>query len=106
MLQIEDNIIRLIRGDSAEFDIEILDLDGEPYELQDGDVVEFSVKENIYAKSPLIYKTGTEISISPADTARLPYQRYVYDVQLTFADGSVDTIIPPTKFEILGEVTF
>lgn len=106
MFSIKDNTIRLTRGDSAEFDITIFDRQGQLYELQEGDKVEFTVKENVYSSAPLIKKTGTQIQIKPEDTASLSYHKYVYDVQVTLADGTVDTIIPPSVFEVLSEVTF
>lgn len=106
MFLIEGTAIRLTRGDSAEFGITVYDAAGNLYELQEGDKVEFTVKENVYSKTALIQKTGTQIQIKPEDTASLSYQKYVYDVQVTLADGTVDTIISPSEFEVLSEVTF
>lgn len=106
MFSIEGTTIRLTRGDSAEFDIEIYDAQGTPYELEEGDKVEFTVKENVHMKTAVIKKVGTQIQIKPEDTASLSYKTYVYDVQVTLRDGTVDTIIPPSTFEILSEVTF
>ena len=106
MFLIEGTTIKLTRGDSAEFDITVEDANGSPYELQDGDEVEFTVKQSVYDKTALIQKTGTRIQIKPEDTAALSYKKYVYDVQVTLADGTVDTIIPPSTFEVLSEVTF
>jgi len=43
----------------------------------------------------------------PADTKDLPAPlECVYDLQLSKADGSVITIIRPSKFTIEGEVTY
>jgi hypothetical protein len=106
MFKIEGTKIYLTRGDSAEFNINIIDADGNPYELQEGDLVEFTIKEDIYSSDALIYKTGTTIVIEPSDTSRLRYGTYVYDVQVTLSDGTVDTIIPPSEFKVLSEVTF
>ena len=44
--------------------------------------------------------------VLPEDTHELPYKIYKYDVQLTLADGFVDTIIPPTDFIVKEEVTW
>lgn len=106
MFKIESTTIKITRGDSAEFDISISDASGQPYELQEGDTVEFTVKENVYSNKALIHKTGTQVIITPEDTKNLSYKRYVYDIQVTLADGTVDTIIPPSTFEVLSEVTF
>lgn len=106
MFRISNNEITLTRGDSAEFDIELSTCDGEPYEPQEGDVIEFTVKDNVYSSQALIHKTGSRIFIEPEDTAKMSYKEYVYDVQVTLADGTVDTVIPPSKLQITSEVTF
>lgn len=106
MFQIINNTIRITRGDSGEIDLTIYDVDGSEYELKDGDEVLFTVKENVYSANHLFQKSGTKISVLPEDTQNLSYRKYVYDVQLTTATGTVDTIIPPSTFEVLSEVTF
>ncbi len=106
MFKITNNTIKITRGDSGEIDLTIYDTDGREYELKDGDEVLFTVKETVHSPNPLIQKSGTQISILPEDTQNLSYKKYVYDVQLTTAAGNVDTIIPPSTFEVLSEVTF
>jgi hypothetical protein len=107
MLEVLKNEVRMTRGDTAIFDLEITDPAGEPYELQDGDVVRFTIRKTPGSGDIFVSKTGgIEIIIDPADTAKIPFGRYCYDVELTKADGTVDTIIPPTKFEICEEVTY
>lgn len=106
MFKIEGTTIYLTRGDSAEFNINIVGADGNSYELQEGDLVEFTIKEDVYSSEALIYKTGTNIVIEPSDTSEMRYGTYVYDVQVTLSDGTVDTIIPPSEFRVLSEVTF
>lgn len=41
-----------------------------------------------------------------AETERLAYGTYVYDIQLTTEDGTVDTVVPPHPFVLKEEVTF
>ena len=48
---------------------------------------------------------GEVLHIKPEDTKAMAFGKYVYDVQLTTADGDVYTIIPPTPFELLKAVT-
>ena len=48
---------------------------------------------------------GAAIHIRPEDTKELSFGKYLYDIQLTTADGDIYTVIPPTTFEILKEVT-
>lgn len=102
----ERKVISMIRGDTAEFDIELIDDEGDVYVLVPGDVITFTVKKNTSSSDVLIQKEGPHISIEPEDTSSLAYGSYKYDVQFTAANGSVDTVIPPTTFKILEEVTW
>lgn len=102
----EDNSMEIIRGDSGIFTIELIDEQGEPYELQPGDTVFFTVKENTKSDDALIQKNTFLVEIEPEDTEELEYGDYVYDIQFVYSTGFIDTIIPPTLFRIKEEVTF
>ena len=107
MFRITDNVIEITRGDSSpDIKIEIMNNAGELYELQEGDVLEFTVKKNTTARDSLIQKTGGIFALMPDDTSNLKYGSYVYDVQLTLSDGRVETIIEPSEFIVAPEVTF
>ena len=106
----KDNIIRITRGDSASFGITVMDGTTE-YELQEGDVLRFTVRRNIYSTTKSLqkilgYGDTMEFVIEPEDTVGLNFGNYVYDVELTLADGTVNTIIPPSTFKVMGEVTY
>jgi len=58
------------------------------------------------ASEVLFQKTGPEIVIAPEDTTALAFGTYCYDVQITLADGTVDTVIPKNEFVVLEEVTY
>lgn len=108
--------IFLTRGDTAIIDL-TLKQPFPPYEeytLQEGDIVKFTVRKCV--KNPeeeiVIEKTfaDNQIIINPEDTNNLDYGEYVFDVQLTFAEGAINTVIPYTvgcmpKFIITGEVS-
>lgn len=102
--------IQLTRGDTARFEVNITnDMDGSNYELQDGDVLRFTVKKSTDKKDALISKEITDgniIYIAPEDTQNLSYGSYYYDVELTTKGKDVYTIIPPSKFVLLKEVTW
>ena len=104
-----DGSIRLTRGDTARFSVKINnDISDNEYDIQDNDELKFSVKRKIKDETPCVQKsiTGTNtFIIEPQDTDRLAFGSYVYDVQLTTAGGDVYTVIEPTLFEILTEVT-
>lgn len=109
MLTITENEVFLTRGDSADLEVIIYDLDGEIYSLQTGDKLEFTMKYNCITDSVLITKditTDSTIHIIPEDTSELAYGGYWFDVQLTMASGKVYTVIAPHKFNITKEVTF
>jgi len=98
--------LKLTRGDYASFSIGVTDASGEPYELQDGDTVTFTVKKTTKTTDVVLQKTGTAVEILPEDTAEQKYGNYVYDCQLTYDGGRVDTFIGPCDFVITEEVTF
>ena len=108
MLKVENNTISLTRGDSAFLNVEITNDEGETYELEQGDVCEFTVKKYTSSENVLIKKEviNGEIRISPDDTRMLNYGPYVYDVQVTMANGDIATVIPPTTFNVMEEVNF
>ena len=107
--------IKMTRGDTLNLKVNILK-DGEPYTPEDGDTIRFAMKHNkIKAdnsgytdEEPLILKdipVDTMIlTLEPEDTKELTFDTYVYDIQITFADGSVDTFITKAKLKLTEEV--
>lgn len=106
----DDNTIRLTRGDTARISVPITnDLTGSTYEMEDSDKLTLSIKKKETDAQPLVQKvlTGSNsFHILPSDTKDLQFGKYVYDVELTTEAGDVYTIIEPTTFEILKEVTW
>lgn len=110
MLKImKDGTIQLTRGDTARLAVPIInELDGEEYVIQSGDTLVFSVKKTVSDTEVLLEKVlkgENTFHIEPKDTAKMKFGHYKYDVQLTTAGGDVYTVIAPTTFEILSEVT-
>lgn len=105
----ENNNITLTRGDSASISVALKNPDGTDYILQSGDELLFTVKYNCITEDIIIQKdisTDGIINLVPSDTAALLYDIYFYDVQLTKANGDVNTVIPPRDFIVAKEVTF
>ena len=48
--------------------------------------------------------TGTTITLTRGDTADLNFGKYVYDIQLTKANGKVDTFITKATLKLSEEV--
>ena len=110
MVQIRGSTIKITRGDTLDAALDVRLSDGSPYELQEGDRLRFALKRKVTDKRVVLVK---EI---PANTLRLRLESeetkllrpdwvpYVYDIQLTTADGTVDTFIDKGKFIITDEV--
>lgn len=111
MLQIDsDGVIHLTRGDSAWFAVTIgNDISGEEYVIDPTDTLTLTIKRRAKDSEALVEKviTGSNIfHIEPEDTEGARFSNYIYDVQLTTAAGDIFTVISPTTFEILSEVTY
>ena len=109
MLYIDDKNIKLTRGDTARLTVPIINLanNGE-YTMESGDILYFTVKKTAKDSDFLFQKSVTgsnSIHIRPEDTATLSFGKYKYDVQLTTATGDVYTVIEPSTFEVMEEIT-
>ncbi len=104
-----EGYIKLTRGDTARLTVDISnDLSGDSYEIAPEDTLTLSVKKSIRDEETCLQKTVTgsnTIYIQPNDTKHLAFGKYKYDVQLTTAGGDVFTVIEPSDFEIMQEVT-
>lgn len=110
MYQIDDNNnIELIRGDTLYAKVDVL-CNGRPYIPEEGDVIRFAMKRR--------YKDGDEkvlidkiipndslmLKLDPEDTKELKMNKiYVYDIQLTKANGDIDTFVS-AKVKLKEEV--
>ena len=103
---LDSNHMRIVQGDTAIFDLNISD-----YNFVEGDVVYFTVKKSIKDKEYTLQKVVTEFNkntakfkLSKEDT-NIRAGNYIYDIQVSLQDGRVDTIVLPSKFEVLEGVT-
>lgn len=98
--------ITLVRGDSLHLKVNIY-LNDELYTPQIGDTVRFAMKQSYQSNKVLIHKNipidSMELHLNPADTKRLSFGKYVYDIEITFYNGDVDTFISG-EFELTPEV--
>ena len=98
--------ITLVRGDSLHLKINIY-IDKEPYTPQNGDAVRFAMKQTYQNSRVLIHKDipieTMELHLDPSDTKKLQFGKYVYDIEITFDNGDVDTFISG-DFELTPEV--
>lgn len=109
---VSGNDLRMIRGDTEYLTVSCQTADGQPRPFVKGDRVQLTVAWRLGGE-PVLSKTvetfeedGTAVFlIAHADTNLLQATTYCYDVQLTAADGSVSTIVPPGKFCLEEDVT-
>lgn len=101
------------KGDSGLFRvrIDIKDSEGkviDNYQPTEGDTVRFALKKHYCDPKPLIMKEIPSdtllLKLEPEDTKGLCVGEYVYDIELTFSDGFVDTFIKEAPFILRPEV--
>lgn len=106
----KDGTIQLTRGDTARLSVSITnDITNESYSMSEKDVLTLTVKRTVKDKDVIFQKKvvgSTSFHIEPIDTSGVAFGKYKYDVQLNKENGDVYTIIEPSCFEILPEVTY
>lgn len=107
MIEINGHDIRLTRGDSLTVQLELTTSENQPYIAKNGDVIKFGLKR-MFQKDPIITKNiPTEtliLQLFPEDTKSLRNGDYVYDVEITYGTGVIDTFINLAKFTLVDEV--
>lgn len=108
MISVKNNRITMTRGDTCRIKITLNDDNGDEYTPQEGDVIRFAAKKEYTDSEPVIFvevPTDTMVlEIKPNDTKHLPFGNYVYDLQITFADGTVNTFVYKGQLKLDEEV--
>lgn len=110
MVNINGTTITITRGDTLDAKVDILLPDGSAYGVQEGDVIRFAVKQRYADREPLICKEiphGTlnlRLETEETKLLRAGGAPYVYDIQITMEDGTVDTFIDRAKLVVTEEV--
>lgn len=106
--RVSGTTIVMTRGDTMIAPIFISDSNGDPYIPSDGDQIRFAMKASYSDSSPVLKKEipihTMTLTIEPEDTKHLEFGNYVYDIQLTTAEGVVDTFIAKATIMITEEV--
>lgn len=111
-MKVRGSNLSMTRGDSESITVKCFQ-GGAAVPFENGDTVTFTVREDV--ESPiLLQKTVTTfdgngwavIPIASGDTEGMDFGSYVYDIQLTRADGTVTTLITISNFELTEEVTY
>lgn len=98
--------IELTRGDTLKVKIDVL-INGEAYTPRPEDSLRFAMKTTYNTSKLLVHKDipidTCILHLEPEDTKKLRFGEYVYDIQITFANGDVNTFISG-KFKLKPEV--
>ena len=94
----DKNLIIMTRADTLITTVSITDADGNPYIPEETDKLRFALKKDYNDKQPLILKDipidTMTLRVDSEDTKPLEQpSMYYYDIQLTYGDNIVDTII-------------
>lgn len=107
-VKINGTTITLTRGDTLKTKIRMFDPVGEEYIPSENDRIRFAMKQKYSDYDPiLVIDIPTDtcvLHIKPEDTKELDFGRYVYDIELTMEDGTVDTFITRATLKLSEEV--
>lgn len=102
--------IKIVRGTTNTFSIDVTDADGNPYTLGSGEKLVFGVVE-LGGTAPLFTREATAddtggyvVTITPADTAQLRPDRYFYDVGLQ-SGGNFYNVVEYSPIDIIPNAT-
>ena len=108
-MEVKGRNLFMVRGDTEQIIVSC----AEDIQLEQGDAIEFTVRETAESPVRIIYKSVTEftdnsatIDIEPEDTNGKKFGSYVYDIQLTKANGDITTIVKLASFTLEKEATY
>lgn len=97
MISVSGTTITMTKGDTLRLTVGIKQANGQTYTPAEGDVVRFAAKRHYNDPQTVIRKVLPNdtllLHLAPADTDLLMAGDYVYDIELTYANGDVDTFI-------------
>lgn len=112
-MDISGTTLTMTRGDTETLTVSCTDSRNQPVKFKTGDVVYFSVKENIYDENYIFQKQVLSfthdgkciVDIESTDTNGLLFKSYIYDLQVKRGNGSVKTLVKPSTLTLTTEVT-
>lgn len=108
-VEISDSTIKMTRGDTLRVVLTLKDNEGNIYTPLEHDVIRFAMKKTYEDSEPLLLKEiphdTMELVLNPEDTKNLQQpSSYVYDMEITYENGDVETFIKEAKLQITKEV--
>lgn len=108
MVDVKGTTIQMTRGDTFIATLTLKYADDTDYTPEEGDEIRFALKRKYTDEETTIYKTIPNdtliLELEPNDTKTLSFGSYVYDIQITHADGKVDTFIDRARLVLTEEV--
>lgn len=108
---VKGTTITMTRGDTFRTIVKMYIDSGHKTEYipQEGDVIRFATKKKFKDTENIVFEkiipNDTQIlTIKPEDTKSMSFGKYVYDIQITYANGDVDTFIDKATLAITEEV--
>lgn len=102
--------ITMTRGDTFQRTL-VLTKNGETYTPQEGDVIRFAMSKKFESQNGYELILEKEIptdtllwTITASETKSLDYGTYNYDLQITYADGTVETFADKKTIKLTEEV--
>lgn len=108
-VEISGSTIKMTRGDTLRAVLTLKDQEGNIYTPLENDVIRFAMKKDYDDPEPTLLKViphdTMELVIDPIDTKNLPQpSSWVYDMEITYANGDVETFIKEATLKITKEV--
>lgn len=108
-VSISGTTIKMTRGDTLRILLTLKDESDNEYIPAEGDRIRFAMKRNYNDDTPIVVKeipnNTLELVLNPGDTKNLTQpSSYVYDIEITYANGDVDTFIDKAKLMLTEEV--
>ena len=107
MFKIQGTTITLTRGDSLYVQL-ALKKAGQTYTPEQGDVIRFGIKQNVFDTEYQIEKVVPNdtliLHLAPEDTNTMQFGTFVYDLEMDYADGDIDTFVNDASFVLVPEV--
>lgn len=107
MYSVSKTTISMTRGDTVRIQLALTEPDGEAYVPTEGDEIRFAATPKWGTETCVRIDVPTDtllLEIQPSDTKQLAFGDYWYDIQLTRANGDVDTFVDRAKLVVKEEV--
>ncbi len=100
--------ISMTRGDTVRVQLSLTEADGSAYEPTGGDSIRCAATAKRGEGPCIVVDVPTDtllLELAPEDTKPLAFGEYWYDIQMTRANGDVDTFVARAKLAVTEEVS-